>query len=137
MTNPTVKAEKNPYLSRQQKLLKALHEKRLDALALNPGPSLTYLTGLHFHLSERPVIAIFASNQSIRLILPELEQAKLLNLPYSVQAFPYGEDPDRWLRFHWQATPEQPYRAWGEGYPSLPHPQRHPAGGRPGAGAGE
>jgi hypothetical protein len=33
----------------------------LDALALNPGPSLVYLTGLHFHLMERPTVAFFTA----------------------------------------------------------------------------
>jgi Xaa-Pro dipeptidase len=97
MPNSTNHSAKNPFTNRQQKLLQALHEANLDALALNPGPSLTYLTGLHFHLSERPVIVIFSPNQIIHLVLPELEQAKLIDLPYSVKAYPYGEDPDRWV----------------------------------------
>ena len=96
MPNSTNTSNPNPFLTRQQKLIQALQEARLDALALNPGPSLTYLTGLHFHLSERPVVALFAANQPIRLVLPELEQAKLLDLPYLIQGYPYGEDPDKW-----------------------------------------
>ena len=96
MPNSTNTSNPNPFLTRQQKLIQALQEARLDALALNPGPSLTYLTGLHFHLSERPVIALFMANQPIRLVLPELEQAKLLDLPYTVQGYPYGEDPEKW-----------------------------------------
>jgi Xaa-Pro dipeptidase len=96
MPNSTNTSNPNPFLTRQQKLIQALQEARLDALALNPGPSLTYLTGLHFHLSERPVVALFTANQPIRLVLPELEQAKLLDLPYTVQGYPYGEDPDKW-----------------------------------------
>jgi Xaa-Pro dipeptidase len=30
-----------------------------DFVALLPGPNLRYLTGLSFHLMERPVVAIF------------------------------------------------------------------------------
>ena len=45
-----------PLAARQRKLAAALRKHDLDAIALNPGPSLTYLTGLHFHLSERPVV---------------------------------------------------------------------------------
>ena len=96
MPNSTNKSNANPFLARQQMLFLALQQARLDALALNPGPSLTYLTGLHFHLSERPVVALFTANQPIRLVLPELEQAKLLDLPYPVHGYPYGEDPDKW-----------------------------------------
>ncbi len=82
--------------ARQTRLSEALEKSRIPALILNPGPSLTYLTGLHFHLSERPVIAIFQPGQPPVIILPQLELAKLENLGYSVQAFPYGEDPATW-----------------------------------------
>ena len=85
------------FTSRQSRLNQALQSANLDALALNPGASLTYLTGLQFHLSERPVIAIFSPGQSVHLILPELEQAKLLDLTYPIKAFPYGEDPQTWI----------------------------------------
>lgn len=86
----------NIFINRQNKLTQALASAHLHALALNPGASLTYLTGLHFHLSERPVVAVFSPGQPVHLVLPELEQAKLMNLPYPVQAFPYGEDPQHW-----------------------------------------
>lgn len=67
-----------------------------DALTLNPGPTLTYLTGLHFHLSERPTVAIFVPNQAPVLILPELETAKLEGLPFEVRSFAYPENPVEW-----------------------------------------
>ncbi len=82
--------------SRQAKLAKILPGANLDALVLNPGPSLTYLTGLHFHLSERPVVVIFTPDKSPVIVLPELETAKVRNLPYPMTAFPYGEDPTSW-----------------------------------------
>ena len=84
------------FATRQNLLIQALPTANLHALALNPGASLTYLTGLHFHLSERPVVAIFSPEKPVHLILPELEQAKLLDLSYPVKAFPYGEDPQHW-----------------------------------------
>jgi hypothetical protein len=39
------------YTARHAQLAVALQTSELDVLALNPGKSLTYLTGLHFHLS--------------------------------------------------------------------------------------
>jgi Xaa-Pro dipeptidase len=30
------------------------------------------------------------------IVLPELEQEKLTNLPYEIESFPYGEDPTQW-----------------------------------------
>ena len=96
MTNSAEKSVSNNFLSRQARLNQALQSANLSALALNPGASLTYLTGLHFHLSERPVIALFSPGQPVHIILPELEQAKLLDLTYPTKAYPYGEDPQHW-----------------------------------------
>ncbi len=89
---------------RQSHLAAALVSSGINALALNPGPSLTYLTGLHFHLSERPVVALFAPHMPPILILPELETAKLVGLPFEAQFFPYGEDPDTWQAAFRQAV---------------------------------
>jgi len=82
--------------SRLERLYAALEAIGLDAVALNPGPSLTYLTGLHFHLMERPVVMLFAPGQDPAIILPQLETLKLTALPFPAQAFPYEEDPAVW-----------------------------------------
>jgi len=82
--------------SRHAHLDRILEQHQLDALALNPGPTLTYLTGLHFHLMERPVTALFIPGKPPIIVMPELEIAKLTSLPFIVQAFPYGEDPETW-----------------------------------------
>ena len=82
--------------NRIEKTQLALQMSKLDALVLNPGPSLVYTSGLHFHLMERPVVIIYAKYQQPVIILPELEQQKLVDLPYNIQGFPYGENPDEW-----------------------------------------
>jgi len=82
--------------TRLEKLSAALRAGRLDALALNVGPSLTYLTGLHFHLSERPVVLLVPAEGTPALVLPELEMLKLEDLPYELRAFPYPENPSEW-----------------------------------------
>jgi Xaa-Pro dipeptidase len=84
------------YQTRQMKLAAALGSADLDAVVLNPGPSLYYLSGLHFHLSERPVVLIFSREGSMVIVLPELEAGKVENLPFEVRAFPYGEDHASW-----------------------------------------
>jgi Xaa-Pro dipeptidase len=81
---------------RLAKLNTAIGSNGLDSLILNAGPSLTYLTGLHFHLSERPVLVFFIPDRSPIIILPELEQEKIKDLPFEIEAFPYGEDPQQW-----------------------------------------
>jgi Xaa-Pro dipeptidase len=94
---PSWNETENTYLSRQRRLGEVLLESRLDGLALNPGPSLTYLMGLNFHLSERPVVGFFKPGFPPVLVLPELEAAKLDNLSYPCRSFLYGEDPAKWL----------------------------------------
>jgi Xaa-Pro dipeptidase len=74
----------------------SIRSSHLDALALNPGPSLVYLTGLHFHLMERPTVAFFTADSAPVLVLPELEMLKMKDLPFEVKPFPYGEDPAGW-----------------------------------------
>jgi Xaa-Pro dipeptidase len=80
--------------NRISRLTDLLQGAGLEALALNAGPSLTYLTGFHFHLSERPIVAIFTTDHEPVIILPELEMLKVAGMP--VRAFPYPEKPSEW-----------------------------------------
>ena len=89
---------------RLKSISKTLTESGLDALALNPSPSLLYATGLHFHLMERPVLALFAADGRIALVLPELEIAKLNDLPCELKAFQYNEEPTTWTNVFQQAV---------------------------------
>jgi Xaa-Pro dipeptidase len=92
------------YEVRQARLTKALETTGLGALVLNPGPSLTYLTGLHFHLMERPIAVIFTPGQPLAIILPELETAKLTGLSFPVKAFAFNDDPATWQDVYRQAV---------------------------------
>jgi len=84
------------YSARQKRLVERMRADGLDALTINSGPSLKYLTGLSFHLMERPVVVIFTPQSHPVIILPELEAAKTMGLPYPITAFPYSEDPLSW-----------------------------------------
>ena len=92
MTNPDL------IRNRQHKLVRAIEAAGLDALAVNPGPSLTYLTGLHFHLSERPIILIFTPGKTLAIVLPEFESIKLDGLGFELDVYGYKEDPLDWAR---------------------------------------
>jgi Xaa-Pro dipeptidase len=81
---------------RQDQLYASMVEENIDALILNPGPSLLYFTGVHFHLFERPILVIFSINRPPIFIIPELEARKVDRLPYSYEAFYYSEDPETW-----------------------------------------
>ena len=83
----------NDRIARLQEKMKS---QKIDCLALNPGPSLTYLSGLHFHLMERPVLAFFTAQGRLGIVLPALEMAKLAEIPLKFEAFPYGDDPATW-----------------------------------------
>lgn len=90
-------------MSRIERLQALLQERRLDALALNPGPSLTYLSGVHFHLMERPIVLLVPRGEEPLLILPELELPKINLFPYPVRAAAYGENPASWQEIFRQA----------------------------------
>lgn len=68
----------------------------VDTIVLNPGPSLTYLTGLHFHLMERPTVFLYQLGAPPALILPELEKGKLETSRIPLTAFPFSDDPSTW-----------------------------------------
>ncbi len=72
----------------QQKLLAADY----DAAALVPGPTLTYLIGLSFHLSKRPLVLFVPSAGEPSLIIPLLETPRIQDrLPFPVRFFTYSD----------------------------------------------
>ena len=90
------KDSQNLYNLRHARLADALQAAGLDSLALNAGFSLYYLTGLNFHLSERPVVMIFTPPNPPVLVLPKFEAGKAESLSFPIQAFSYKEEPSTW-----------------------------------------
>jgi Xaa-Pro dipeptidase len=82
--------------SRLSRLFSLLKSSGLDALVLNPGPSLTYLTGLHFHLMERPTVLFLSADSPPALILPELEAGKLNQSAIPLRSITFGDNPATW-----------------------------------------
>jgi Xaa-Pro dipeptidase len=78
--------------ARLEQLIQAMKAAKLDVIALNPGSSLYYLTGLSFHLMERPVVGLFTTDQAPLLILPELERSKVDAYRNKIDVIPYAED---------------------------------------------
>lgn len=85
---------------RIEALADQLLQRGLDWVALNPGPSLRYLTGLSFHLMERPVVVLVGSNRRLKVILPELELAKVADMPFEAEIHTFGDDPATWQRIY-------------------------------------
>ena len=66
-------------------------------VAFVPGENMVYFTGLHFHLSERPILGLY-SRDGLSFIIPDLEVAKLEARPelearrFSLDAIKAGYD---------------------------------------------
>ncbi len=82
---------------RMQKMIDLLKETELAGMAFNPGPTLTYLTGMQFHLMERPTLLLVKQTGEAAMILPELEKGKLPDESDLIQPFTYGDNPDTWM----------------------------------------
>jgi Xaa-Pro dipeptidase len=82
--------------TRLSRLVELLQQLQIDALALNPGPTFTYLTGLQMHLMERPTVLFVTRTGQAGLVLPYLEKEKLAGLKLELQAFTYEDDPSTW-----------------------------------------
>jgi Xaa-Pro dipeptidase len=81
---------------RLTRLLDLMHTAHLDAVAINPGPTLTYLTGMNFHLMERPTVLLVSSGDKPVLVLPALEAIKTEKCPLPLQTFSYDDNPANW-----------------------------------------
>jgi Xaa-Pro dipeptidase len=82
--------------ARVEEMLALAEEEGLEAVALMPGPNLFYLTGLSFHLSERPTVALFPVDQPPALVLPAFEAGKAGDL----RTFVYTDEEGYVLAFH-------------------------------------
>ncbi len=68
--------------ARLSKLKHAQRSAGVDYVALVPGPNLIYFTGLHMHLSERPILALFpTADEPPILIAPFFEVGKATSGP--------------------------------------------------------
>lgn len=80
------------HLARLQRLKAALAAASLDCVAAIAGPNLYYLTGLSFHLSERPTVGFFPRAGDPVIVAGNLEESKIKSkAPYPVRAFYYTD----------------------------------------------
>ncbi len=64
----------------------------LDAAALVPGATMTYLTNLSFHLSKRPLVLIIPAQGEPNVIVPALEVQRISDqLPFPLRFFTYSD----------------------------------------------
>lgn len=81
--------------ARLNRLRPVLAQHQLSAIAVMPGPNFFYLTGLHFHLSERPTLLLLPAQGQPALICPAFEAGKTQRSPLNIQLFTYldGQEP--------------------------------------------
>ncbi len=81
-------------IDRIQRLQALQRDAGIDYIALVPGPNLVYFTGLHMHLSERPIVALLPAhpNEQPILITPFFEVGKATS----------GEVPLNWSVFSYR-----------------------------------
>ncbi len=77
--------------TRLDRLAHLLPAHQLDGVVIIPGPTLFYLTGLQFHLMERPIVAFFLAGQPPALVAPEFECTKIAQ-PDAWQLFPWRDE---------------------------------------------
>src|SRR4051812_2945572 len=65
-----------PSSSRLGRLRAAMEKADLEVAALVPGPSFYFLTGVHFHLMERPTLLFVAQDGAMHAIIPVLERTR-------------------------------------------------------------
>ena len=84
-------------LQRFEKLKQAARAEGFDCIAVMPGANMVYLTGLHFHLMERPTVALIPVEGDPALILGSLEAdrpaAGPLRIDWRLFTFDDGADP--------------------------------------------
>ena len=83
-------------INRIERLVSLINKHGLNGFALNPGPTMKYLTGWDFHLMERPTVLLVTPSGTVGMILPALEKGKLDDQSPDFHAFTYGDNPDTW-----------------------------------------
>jgi len=76
---------------RLQKLAGIAQQAQLDAIALIPGANLRYITGIDFHLMERPLVIFFVPGRDPVAVVPTLEEDRLNACGIPMTLFPWTD----------------------------------------------
>ena len=81
---------------RLSKIQQQLKEKGFYGMALVPGPNLLYVSGMHTHLSERPIVFLIPADGEPAVVIPTLEapKARSAGIPEE-RIFHWGDDEGR------------------------------------------
>ena len=95
--------------TRLDKVRAELKSRQIECIVLLPGYNLRYLTGLNFHLSERPLILYIPAEGQPALVIPALEVSRWNeNPPFEAQLFSWEDTsgPSEAVREATTALPE-------------------------------
>lgn len=81
------------YAERRHRLAGIAKSNGFGAIAFVPGANFSYVTGLHFHLMERPTLVFVTAANQIVGIIPELEREKWSQTFPDARTF-YWQDSD-------------------------------------------
>ncbi len=89
-------------LQRIERLKEVARAEGFDCIAVMPGANMVYLTGLHFHLMERPTLALIPLAGRPALVLGALEATKpaAAPLPIDWQLFTFADGSDPALAYN-------------------------------------
>lgn len=79
--------------ARGERLKSAIAAAGLDGIAVVPGANFYYLTGVHFHLMERPTVLFVGSDGRKAAVIPALEKARWMAEAPDVETV-YWQDSD-------------------------------------------
>lgn len=79
--------------SRFARLLKAMEQADLEAVALVPGANFYFLTGASFHLMERPTVLVVTARGDMHAVIPALERTVWQKLVPGAETV-YWQDAD-------------------------------------------
>jgi Xaa-Pro dipeptidase len=98
MTGDVVPISRDEHLARIAKAQLLMGEAGLSALLIEPGASMIYFTGIHWHLSERLTAAIIPRSGEPCIVTPHFEEPSVresLKVPADVRIWNEDEDPLR------------------------------------------
>lgn len=84
-------------MNKMDLLAKKLDALNLDAIALLTGQNMAYFTGLEFHPSERPTVAILTKTGKTIFIVPDFEKRRALEAISDAEVITYFDNPATWL----------------------------------------
>jgi Xaa-Pro dipeptidase len=80
------------YQHRLERLQREMQTREVHCVALIPGANLYYMTGLEFHLMERPLVCFIPAQGMPVFAVPSLELPKFEARPFDLTLFPYSDE---------------------------------------------